>query len=108
MTCRSPSTRLALPRTSLKGEAVGRAFDLEPGQNAFGLGNLYQSEMRFTVVSPGEDIAVKAAKLHEIALEEAIEGSKASVMAAAGYQPLDFETVDHAENGEGPGVKAAK
>lgn len=29
-----------------------------------------QSEMRFTVVSPGDDIAVKAAKLHEIALED--------------------------------------
>jgi hypothetical protein len=26
-----------------------------------------------------------------------IEASKASVMTAAGYQPLDFETVDHAE-----------
>ena len=64
--------------------------------------------MRFTVVSPGDDIAVEAAKLHEIALEEAIEPSKASVTAAAGYQPLDFETFDHAENGEGSGVKAAK
>jgi len=26
--------------------------------------------MRFTVVSPGDDIAVKAAKLHEIALKD--------------------------------------
>ena len=32
-------------------------------------------------------------------LQDVIEASKASVMAAAGYQPLDFETVDHAENG---------
>jgi len=67
-----------------------------------------QSEIRFTVVSPGDDIAVEAAKLHEIALTEAIEPSKASEAAAAGYQPLDFETFDHAENGEGPGMKAAK
>jgi hypothetical protein len=43
-----------------------------------------------------------------IFVEENGGSSKASATAAAGYPPLDFETVDHAENGEGPGVRLRK
>ena len=54
------ATRRAAPAD--RPEAIFSAVDLALDWR--------QSEMRFTVVSPGDDIAVKAAKLHEIALED--------------------------------------